>query len=79
MGVGKAATAAVYYTYVLDAGTKSEDAFELEVIQVVHVTIDIKLGGDPKSVNPRSKSAIPVAILTTDDFDATTVDPVRAG
>jgi hypothetical protein len=28
------------------------------------------------SINPKSKGNIPVAILTTGDFDATTVDPL---
>ncbi len=50
--------------------------FELEVIQVVQVTIDIKPGSDTNPINPKSKGVIPVAILTTDDFDATTVDPL---
>lgn len=40
------------------------------------VEIDIKPGGFPNSINPRSKGVIPVAILTTDTFDATTVDPL---
>ncbi len=52
------------------------------------VDIDIKPGGDPNSINPRSagsdpnsinlrsKRVIPVAILTTDTFDASTVDPM---
>jgi YVTN family beta-propeller protein len=45
------------------------------------VTIDIKPGSDPNSINPKSKGVIPVAILTTSTFDATTVDPttVRFG
>ena len=34
------------------------------------ISIDIRSG-----INPRSKGKIPVAILTTDTFDATTVDP----
>jgi hypothetical protein len=38
--------------------------------------IDIKPGSDPNSINPRSKGVIPIAILTTDTFDATTVDPL---
>lgn len=38
------------------------------------VTIDIKPGGDPNSINPRDQGRIPVAILSTADFDATTVD-----
>lgn len=41
----------------------------------IEVEIDIKPGSDPNSINPRSKGVIPVAILTTDSFDATTVDP----
>lgn len=37
--------------------------------------IDIKPGSDPNSINPKSRGVIPVAILTTEDFDAATVDP----
>lgn len=40
------------------------------------VTIDIKPGSDPNSVNPRSKGVIPVAILSEEHFDATTVVPL---
>jgi hypothetical protein len=39
------------------------------------VQIDIKPGSFPNSINPRSKGVIPVAILTTNSFDANTVDP----
>lgn len=39
------------------------------------VVIDIKPGSDPNAINPRSKGVIPVAILTTDTFDAQSVDP----
>ena len=39
----------------------------------VQVDIDIKPGGG-NSVNLKSKGRIPVAILTTEDFDATEVD-----
>jgi len=38
--------------------------------------IDIKPGSYPNSVNPRNRGKIPVAILTTQTFDATTVDPL---
>jgi hypothetical protein len=41
----------------------------------MHVNIDIKPGSDLNPINPRGKGVIPVAILTTDTFDATTVDP----
>ncbi len=36
----------------------------------IPVTIDIKPGSDPNSINPKSKGKIPVAILSTQDFDA---------
>jgi Domain of unknown function (DUF4114) len=40
----------------------------------MRVAIDIKPGSSPNSINPASKGVIPVAILTTPTFDATTVD-----
>ncbi|MFN8494661.1 MAG: choice-of-anchor tandem repeat NxxGxxAF-containing protein [Caldilineaceae bacterium] len=40
------------------------------------VTIDIQPGEAPASLNPRSRGVIPVAILTTATFDATTTDPL---
>ena len=41
----------------------------------ISVQIDIKPGSDPNPINPGSNGVIPVAILTTDSFDASTVDP----
>ncbi len=41
----------------------------------ITVKIDIKPGSFPNSINPRSRGVIPVAILTTDTFDASAVDP----
>lgn len=38
------------------------------------IDIDIKPGGDPNAVNPKSKGVIPVAVLGSMDFDATQVD-----
>jgi len=37
--------------------------------------VDIKPAGFPNMINPRSRGKIPVAILTTELFDATAVDP----
>ncbi len=37
---------------------------------ILETTIDIKPGYDPNSVNPRNRGRIPVAILSTKDFDA---------
>lgn len=44
------------------------------LIEVI-VDIDIKPGSYPNPINPGSQGVIPIAILTTDDFDAATVDP----
>lgn len=44
-------------------------------VGAINVSIDIKPGSFSNSINPWSKAKIPVAILTTDTFDATTVDP----
>ncbi len=44
--------------------------------QVITLAIDIKPGSDPNAINPASEGLIPVAILTTDTFDATTVSPI---
>ncbi|MBN1274252.1 MAG: hypothetical protein JXB26_18470 [Candidatus Aminicenantes bacterium] len=41
---------------------------------VIDVDVDIKPGSTQNSINPRSKGKIPVAILTTEDFQANTVD-----
>ena len=42
---------------------------------VISVSLDIKPGSFPNSINPRSNGVIPVAILTTSTFDATSVAP----
>ena len=39
------------------------------------VEIDIKPGSDLNSINLKSKGVVPVAVLTTDDFDASSIDP----
>ena len=41
----------------------------------MEVDSDIKPGSDPNSINMGSNGLIPVAILSTSDFDATDVDP----
>jgi hypothetical protein len=41
----------------------------------LEVSIDIKPGGFPNSINLRSRGKVPVAILSTETFDATSVDP----
>jgi hypothetical protein len=41
---------------------------------VAPVSIDVKPGSFPNSINLRNRGVVPVAILTTADFNATTVD-----
>jgi hypothetical protein len=42
------------------------------------ITIDIKPGNEQNNINLKSNGVVPVAVLTTDDFDAVTVDPATA-
>jgi hypothetical protein len=61
---------------------EADGHFQTYVTTIAGVSIDIKPGGFPNSINPVSRGKIPVAILTTDatdntaTFDATTVDPL---
>jgi probable HAF family extracellular repeat protein len=59
--------------WIFDATRDGFHGF-LATPQVIVVTIDIQPGSDPASINPKSNGKIPVAILTTDTFDATTVN-----
>jgi len=45
-------------------------------LSIIPVDIDIKPGSYPNSINLGSNGNVPVAIFSTDDFDATTVDPL---
>jgi len=45
------------------------------VITAIPVEIDIKPGSDPNPINPGLKGLVPVAILSSPEFDATQVDP----
>ncbi|MBI4476035.1 MAG: hypothetical protein HY654_02615, partial [Acidobacteria bacterium] len=48
---------------------------------VLKVTIDVKPGDEPTTIEPKREGMVPIAILTTKEFDATRVDvaTVRAG
>jgi len=46
-------------------------AYEYQgLIGPIMVTVDIKPGSDPNSINPKSRGKIPVAIFSTEAFDA---------
>ena len=51
------------------------DAFVVKLVEYTPVAIDIKPGGFPNSINLGSGGSVPVAILSSATFDATTVNP----
>jgi hypothetical protein len=62
-----------------DAFSGLYEAFEVDPetcpLPPTEVDVDVKPGSDVNPIKLSSKGVIPVAILTTDTFDATTVDP----
>ncbi|GAH97963.1 unnamed protein product, partial [marine sediment metagenome] len=40
-----------------------------------YISIDIKPGSEPNSINLGAKGVVPVAVLTTEVFDASTIEP----
>jgi len=54
-------------------------AYECQGPKVIAVAIDIKPGSYPNAINLGSYGLIPVAILSSDKFDATTVNPETVG
>ena len=51
-------------------------AIQKKFSSYVGLKVDIKPGSHPNSINLKSKGVIPVAVITTEFFDATTVDPL---
>lgn len=47
-----------------------------DLLGPIEISLDIKPGSYPNSVNPKSNGKLPIAILTTEDFDGSLVDPV---
>ena len=58
-----------------DQGLKSEPDVTSVTVSVIDVSIDIKPGSFPNSINMGSNGVVPVAFLTDPDFDASTIDP----
>jgi hypothetical protein len=56
-----------------DGGSGSDDM--TLTVEFFAIDIDIKPGDGPNPVNLKGKGVVPVAILSSDDFDATTIDP----
>ena len=65
--------------FALGGGTNGVYQFDnLRITVGELISIDIKPGFDPNTIILTSKGSVPVAILTTADFDASTVDPTTA-
>ena len=56
-------------------GGSDLEIFYAVIRNMIEVNIDIKPGSYPNSINLQDKGVVPVAILTTADFDASTVYP----
>ena len=56
-------------------GTITSDGAVITVVDILPVDIDIKPGSYPNSINLGSNGVVPVAILSSETFDATQVDP----
>ena len=54
--------------------TPANAIYRITPADIMTVSIDIMPGSDKNPVNPHSKGTLSVAVLTTDDFDASTVD-----
>ena len=66
-------TATVDASYELITLSAEDVAYYYGIISLDTITIDIKPGSDPNSINLRSKGVVPVALLSTAEFDATTI------
>src|SRR5262249_54118581 len=51
------------------------DAFVTKLAAALSVSIEVRPGGETSPINLKSRGVVPVAILSTASFDATTVDP----
>lgn len=66
-------TATVDASYELITLSAEDVAYYYGIISPETMTIDIKPGSDPNSINLRSKGVVPVVLLSTAEFDATTI------
>jgi hypothetical protein len=66
---------------IFDEALSQEDVFNVMTLGAVFfletptIPLDIKPGSCPNPVNVKSKGVLPVAILGTEEFDASTIDP----
>jgi len=58
-----------------DDSGNSSSVTQIVTVEAIQITIDIKPGSYPNSINLKSKGVVPVAIITTDDLDAANALP----
>ncbi len=63
------------YEQCKDMDPLAHEIFFTVALEPVQVTIDIKPGSFPNSINLGSRGVVAVAIFSTPEFDATTIDP----
>jgi PKD repeat protein len=61
---------------VTDNDGATDTATTTAELKAIEVTIDIKPGSYPNSINLGAEGIVSVAVITTSDFDATNIDPV---
>jgi PKD repeat protein len=69
------------YTVTLTVTDKDGGSgFDTMTVTVEHIAIPIIIrpSASPNPISPRTRGVIPVAVLSTADFDATTIDPATA-
>jgi len=66
----------VFFVYTTDPD--DPDVHIYLAAPVTEVIFDIKPGSDQNSINLKSKGVVPVAVFSTDDFNAATIDPATA-
>ena len=59
-----------------EQGLASDPNVTTVTVSWIGVLVDVKAGSDPNSINLGSHGVVPVAFLTTADFDAATIDPI---
>lgn len=82
LGASGSGTESFTFTFDMSFGKTPDDAvqnfIDANVEPVIEVEIDVKPGSDENPLNLKSQGLLPVAVLTTEEFDAQTVDPETA-
>ena len=74
-------TKSTFITLALIAGVSADHVAAQKPGPALRVGIDVKPGDNPTSVEPKRQGMVPIAVLSSKEFDATAVDlsSIRAG